>query len=44
MPLPASVPFVPDEATLLPSAGQTPGEVRRDLTFTYLTATAQIDG
>jgi outer membrane protein OmpA-like peptidoglycan-associated protein len=44
VPLPASVLFAPDLATLLPTAGRPLGELCRDLTSTYPTATAEIDG
>ena len=44
VPLPASVLFAPNRATLLPSAGADPlGELCRDLTSAYPTATAEID-
>lgn len=44
VPLPASVLFVPNLATLLPGASRPLGELCRDLTSTYPTATAEIDG
>jgi outer membrane protein OmpA-like peptidoglycan-associated protein len=44
IPLPTSVLFEPDEAILLPGAGQTLGELCRDLTSAYPTATATIAG
>jgi outer membrane protein OmpA-like peptidoglycan-associated protein len=44
VPLPASVLFQPDQAILLPGAGQDLGELCRDLTSTYPTATATIAG
>ena len=44
VPLPASVLFKPDQAILLPGAGQALGELCRDLTSTYPTATAKIAG
>jgi outer membrane protein OmpA-like peptidoglycan-associated protein len=42
--LAASVLFEPDQAILLPGAGQALGELCRDLTSTYPTATAMIAG
>jgi outer membrane protein OmpA-like peptidoglycan-associated protein len=44
VPLPASVLFEPDQAILLPSAGQILSELCHDLTSTYPTATAGIAG
>ena len=44
VPLPASVLFKPDQAILLPGAGQALGEVCRELTSTYPTAPAKIAG
>jgi len=44
VPLPASLLFAPNRATLLPSADRPLGELCRDLTSTYPTATAEIDG
>ncbi len=44
VPLPASVLFEPDQAILLPGAGRILGELCRDLTSTYPTATAEIAG
>lgn len=44
IPLPASVLFEPDQATLLPGAGQTLGELCRDLTSAYPTAKADVAG
>lgn len=44
VPLPASVLFAPNRATLLPSAGRPLGELCRALTSTYPAATAEIDG
>jgi outer membrane protein OmpA-like peptidoglycan-associated protein len=44
VPLPASVLFAPNRATLLPSASRPLGELCRDLASTYPTATAEIDG
>jgi outer membrane protein OmpA-like peptidoglycan-associated protein len=44
IPLPASVLFRPDHAILLPGAGRILGELCRDLTSVYPTATAAIAG
>lgn len=44
VPLSASVLFQPDQAILLPGAGPILGELCRDLTVIYPTATAQISG
>jgi outer membrane protein OmpA-like peptidoglycan-associated protein len=44
IPLPASVLFKPEQAVLLPGADAVLGEVCRDLTATYPTATADIAG
>jgi outer membrane protein OmpA-like peptidoglycan-associated protein len=44
VPLPASVLFEPEQAILLPGAGRILGELCRDLTSTYPTATAEIAG
>ena len=44
IPLPASVLFKPEQAILLPSAGHVLGELCRDLTSAYPTATAEIAG
>lgn len=44
IPLPASVLFKPDQAILLPGAGHALGELCRDLTSAYPTATAEIAG
>ena len=44
VPLPASVLFAPNQAILLPGAGRILGELCRDLTSTYPTATAEIAG
>lgn len=44
VPLPASVLFEPEQAILLPSAGQVLGELCHDLTSAYPTATAAIAG
>ena len=44
IPLPASVLFKPEQAILLPGAGHVLGELCRDLTSAYPTATAEIAG
>jgi flagellar motor protein MotB len=44
IPLPASVLFEPDQAVLLPGAGQILGELCHDLVSAYPAATAAIDG
>lgn len=44
IPLPASVLFKPEQAILLPTAGHVLGDLCRDLTSAYPTATAEIAG